>query len=373
MGSIFLRGKIQWIKYYRNGKPYRESSKSEDEAKAKRLLKFREAQIETGVFKGLKAERVKFDEIAQDYLNDYKINTKKSLSTAEIYVRHLSAFFGGMRAANITTTEVLEYVIKCQEEGLSSATINRRLSALKRMFSLGTKTSPPKILNIPHIPHLAENNVRTGFFEYDEYLAIRGALPDYLKAVVSIAFHTGFRKGEILSLKWDQVDMERGRIVLEVGTTKNNEGRVAYMPDDLYKVLEAQKRFRDTKFPHFSYVCFRIENKKPIKIGDTRVAWRKACKAIGLEGKLIHDFRRTAVRNMVRAGVPEKVAMMVSGHKSRAIFERYNICNEDDIALAAKKLNSFYGHNPGTIDLNRMLDENGKKPELIETKAIFLG
>jgi len=351
MGSIYKRGKTYWIKYYRAGKPYRESAKTDKESQAKRILKRREAQIETGTFAGLKVERVKFEELAQDFLNDYRINGRKSLESAEIFVKRLGKHFDGWRVVDITTPLIQKYILTRQGEGLTNATINRHLSALKRMINLGARQTPPKVLRVPHIPTLKENNARTGFFEHDEFLALRGALPDYLKAVVTIAYHTGFRREEILSLRWDQVDMDQRCIVLNAGTTKNNEGRIAYMTEDLFHVLEAQKRIRDIKAPTCPLVCFRLENGKAVPIASFRKVWSRVCKKIGLEGRILHDFRRTAVRNMIRAGVPKSVAMKISGHKTRSIFDRYNITSETDLFDAAGKLNSFLenGHNMGTM------------------------
>ncbi|MDH4267211.1 MAG: site-specific integrase, partial [Deltaproteobacteria bacterium] len=104
MGTIYQRGNVYWIKYYRDGKPYRESSKSEDEGKAIDLLKLREGEIVMGLFPGLRVQKVMFDELAQDYLNDYKINARKSLERAEMSLKHLKAFFGRCKAIAITTS-----------------------------------------------------------------------------------------------------------------------------------------------------------------------------------------------------------------------------------------------------------------------------
>ena len=169
-----------------------------------------------------------------------------------------------------------------------------------------------------------------------------------------MAYHTGMRKEEILSLQWLQVDLIEGKITLKPEDTKNSESRVIFMEGDLLEVIKFQKALKNSKYSNCPYVFFGEQGEK---IKDYRSAWDTACKKTGLEGKLFHDFRRTAIRNMVRAGVPERVAMMVSGHKTRTVFERYNIVNEDDLKKASKKVTEYHkeraaitnGHNLGTV------------------------
>ena len=239
-----------------------------------------------------------------------------------------------------------------------NATINRELAFLKRAFNLGIETG--KISRKPYIPMLKENNVRSGFFEWAEFAAIRDACPDYFKPVVTFAYYTGWRKEEILSLLWSQVDLASGEIRLEVGTDKNDAGRVIALDGELLEMMQAQwGRRKVVEIPGQSpallcpYVFHRNGKLIGGSAGDIRNVWQKACVEAGLgqmveverngkkekkySGKLFHDFRRTAVRDMIRAGVPERVAMMISGHKTRSVFDRYNIVSLNDLREAARK------------------------------------
>lgn len=370
MGCVFRRGKKYSIKYYENGRPIIESTHSDKKEVATRLLKQREGEISKGEIPGIYFDKVTFDGLAEDFLADYRINERKTLDNAEQNVARLKKFFEGMKATEITTAKIGEYVEDRRGDGVANATINRELAALKRMFHLGFQCTPPRVRQIPYIPRLKERNIRKGFFEHQEFIRLRDALPDYLKPVVTFAYHTGWRREEILGLTWDRVDLKQGVVSLNAGETKNDDGRTLYLNEELSELLHSLRASRRLGCPYVFHQDGR-------KIGEFRKTWQTAliksgagatyrCKDCGNEirivtevkkkdlvcsecksknlkwaGKIFHDFRRTGVRDMVRAGIPERVAMKMSGHKTRSVFDRYDIVSPEDLKEAAGKQDKY--------------------------------
>ncbi len=336
MGCVYRRknSKNWWIKYSRNGKAYQESSGSDLKAVAQRLLKRREGEIAQGKVPGIVFDRVTFDELADDFLTDYRINEKRSLVKAERSVELLKKEFGGMKAPAITTASVRRYISRRLDEKASKATVNRELAALKRMYKLGLMCTPPKVTQVPHIPMLREDNTRTGFFEHGKFQELMKHLPEHLKPVCFFAYCSGWRREEILSLQWTQVDLSQGIVRLEPGTTKNKDGRTLYMEPQLWQMMRGLHVKKQAR-------CQFVFHLQGRRIGSFRKVWNTACKKAGVPGMLFHDLRRTAVRNMVRAGIPERVVMAISGHRTRAVFDRYNIVSAEDLSKAAKKRQEY--------------------------------
>lgn len=330
---------MYWIKYYRHGKQYAESTHSDKKAVAEQLLKLREGEIAQGKIPGVAFDKVKFNDVVDDFLADYRVNKKKSLVRAERSVKHLKDVFEGMRVTNISTPLINKYIEKRIGEKAANASVNRELAALKRILNLGARQTPPKVDRVPYIPMLKENNVRKGFFEHGDFLSLQKHLPEFLKPFTLFAYKTGWRFSEITNLKWQQVDLAQRSVRLESGETKNDEGRMVYLDDELQGILSGLWKRRKDREIISPYIFLNETGKDRIK--DIRGAWNTACQNAKIGKRLMHDFRRSAIRNMIRSGIPERVAMMVSGHKTRSVFDRYNIVSDTDLKLAAEKQETY--------------------------------
>jgi integrase len=333
MGIIYKKKGSPFLYYafYQGKKQIHRSSHSTSERDARRLLREAEGDVARGRIPSVNFDKVLFDDLCESFLTDYRINRKRSIDKAERSVRYLKDSFGGMRANHINTDMVQKYIEKRQEAMLSNATINRELAALKRIFHLGTRCTPPKVPQIPYIPMLKESNIRKGFFEEIEFRRLLTVLPEYLRPVALFAYEIGWRKEEILKLKWDRIDLVRGCVRLEPGESKGGEGRTVYLS------MELKNELIKLWVSHKSEFVFTYRG-KPIK--DFKESWVVATEKVGLKGKLFHDFRRTAIRNMVRQGTPERVAMEISGHKTRSVFDRYDIVSEKDLKEVANRIDN---------------------------------
>jgi integrase len=329
IGSVYQRGRTYWIKYYRRGQPFRESTHSDSYEEAERLLKRRQGEVVTGKFVGLASERVRFGELAQEVLADYRDNQRATVGDVERRIRlYLEPAFGNVRAADFSTGQIKHYIADRRKAGASNATINRELAVVKRAFHLAAQNDPPLVGRVPHIPMLEEKNVRKGFLEYESYCRLRDALPAYLRLLLVVGYYVGCRVGELLQIQWPQVDLMARRIRLEPGTTKGEEGRTLPIYNgEMLEWLRMAREVRDTRYPE----CSAVFHREGEAIKSFKNSWATACARAALPGLLFHDLRRTAVRNMVRAGIAEKIAMQISGHNRD--------CHRNKNPLKAHKLN----------------------------------
>lgn len=381
MGSVYARPGSQylWPKYLQNGRVVRESSGTTNLVAARRMLRVREGDVERGVPIDPRVGRITFDEAVADLLNDYVANGRRSFACVKSRIEmHLAPFFGNRRLGAITTSDIRAFIAKRQRDApfergsrpttgasarpsavtgsqrlVSPAEINRELTVLKRMFNLALQAG--RLHFKPHIPMLRENNVRTGFFEPAQYHAILVHLPEAMRPVCAFAYVTGWRiVSEVLTLQWRQVDLRAAEVRLDPGSTKNGDGRVFYLTPELVTLLEQQLRKAEdvqrAKRMIVRHVFFHHDARQdgrpsvtagaPIRGSGFYHAWCRARVAAGCPTSIPHDLRRTAIRNMVRAGIPERVAMTLSGHKTRSVFDRYNIVSDGDLREAARKLAS---------------------------------
>ena len=176
---------------------------------------------------------------------------------------------------NIETPIIRRYIEQRLEQGAANATINRELSALKRMLNLGSEQSPPLVERVPKIPMLKESNVRKVFFEHAEFLAVRDCFPDHLKGFVTFGYKTGWRASEIAKLTWAQVDRQIGIIRLEVGETKNNDARTIYLDGELKGMFAHLWADRKKYRKILTYVFPNRNGTDRIKRFDK--AWKKGC------------------------------------------------------------------------------------------------
>jgi integrase len=324
------------------------------------MLKVRLSEITAGTFIGPQAEKIKVSELAEDFLREYRINERKSIDDATArWNLHLEPFFGARKAIDVSSDLISRYVDQRQQEGAKNATINRELAALKRMFRLGQQSTPAKVLRMPHFPHLRENNVRKGFLEDAQYRRLVEGTELWFRTIVECGRTYGWRISELLSMKVKQVDLMQRVIRLDPGTTKNSDGREVFMTDALYLLLGICVEGKGAEDTVFS-------RPNGIPVRTLRDAWEKACAAAGVgqflcvdcstpvqtgapcekcagkrtkyAGLIFHDLRRTAARNLRRAGISETVIMKIGGWRTRSVFERYAIVSRGDIVDAMRKL-----------------------------------
>lgn len=241
----------------------------------------------------------------------------------------------GIAVAKITTDMTREFARKRTAEGAGPAMVNRSLQCLRRMLNIAREDG--KLAVVPKIRLLKEPPARKGFLPRADFEKLLAALPKALRPLITLLYYCGVRLGEAQQIQWPQVDLKAGLIRLEEDQTKSGEQRIVPIPDVLLAMLAPVQPKDGTVFDST----------------NLRTEWARACAAVGLgtlekkkseagwkyetySGLIVHDLRRSAIRNLRLAGVAENVAMKISGHRTRAVFERYNIVNTEDVAAAMR-------------------------------------
>lgn len=333
-----------WCAYYLHNRQYRQSTGETDEQKAQKFLnrKLKEVhadQIGARPFLGPAQERLTVSHLLDALKADYKLRGKLSPQFTS-HLKPIDAQFGSWRAVDVTGERVDAFISEMLDAGKAAATINRSTQLLAQAYKLAVDHRRLHLANIPAIRHLSESgNVRQGFFADWELRAVVTNLPDYLQDFTRFAYLTGWRRGEIASLLWADVDGES--VQLRAENSKNGCARTVPISGELVEIIHRRRAARHVKTKTGVMLADLVFHHDGHAIVDIRKAWATATRLAGIPGRLFHDLRRTAVRNMIRAGVAEKTAMEISGHKTRSMFDRYNIVNEADKRAALERTGTY--------------------------------
>ena len=354
--GLYWRGNTIWYTIRFNGRQYKNSCETDDVKKAERCRNIKLGELHRGEVSGSnEPSSIRINELLDDLLSyaDRKLGEK----TAQVYRYSIEAedgirrHFGKIKASKLTTKHTEDYRRHRLKVGVTDTTVNREMAYLRRAFYLGRKRTPPKVFMVPVFDMISEqNNVRTGFLTAAEYKIILAELPEYLKPLFVVAVNVAIRRGELLKIKWSQVHFEESVITLNPWETKKHDVRnCPILEGDMRTYLMAAKRYRDKFFPKCQWVfSHNGEQIKSFKNAWERATARASAKPGGENLKTLrfHDLRRTAIRNMRKAGVPQVVRMKISGHRTDEMERRYNIVDLDDIKAA--KLLMDASHNVAT-------------------------
>lgn len=337
-GSIYLRGNIWWIAYTVSGQTRYESTQRRSKTEAEAVLRAKLYRHDRGDSDHPVVTLERAGVILGD---DYRANGRRSIVHVLRAFGRAAKWFGPETdIKTITTVRVNSYVGDRLESGAAPATVNREMAALKRALRLCHRAN--LLDRVPHITLLRENNARKGFFEKDDYELVLKYLDEDVRPVVETAYLTGWRiHSEILTREWWHVDLERGWLRLEPGESKTGEGRVFPLVGRLREVIDGQRAKTTVVEEATGQKVHRVFHRSGKPIKTFRRDWEKATTLAGCPDRLLHDFRRTAVRNMERGGVPRIAAMKLVGLRTQAMYERYAITDEKMLREAGEKLAEF--------------------------------
>lgn len=327
---------VWWIAYRAGGKLHRESTGVTIKTEAEKVLRQRTAAIDRGELVDPVAARTTLTDLRSLVATDYENNGRKSGREVDRAFDRLDEHFGAGFHARAVDDDAVEHYKKARLKEAKPATVNRELAQLRRGLRLAVKRK--KLSIPPSFSLLREGRPRAGFLEPDQFAAILKHLNDDLRPLVKFLYWTGWRKSEPLQLEWRQVDRKAG--VLRIEDSKNDEARTipyAALPA-LKEVIEEQHKKKKAVERKKEIVVPFVFHRGGKVITDFMGAWEVACKKAGLPGRLIHDMRRSAARNMMRAGIPQRVAMSIGGWKTDSVFRRYAIVDERLLAENLVKL-----------------------------------
>ena len=344
-GSLWKRpgSRFWWYVLSHRGRLLRGSTGETDKKKAVEVLKAKRDELAAArrgytVLVGPEVQRVTVGDLLDRLVGDYTLRGVKSLVQVKTHLIPVRDFFGAIPAVDVTEADVDRYITERRKAGKADATINRGTQLLgQALRPFLEKHQRPT----PTIRRLREDNARQGFFERGEFEAVIARLNDPDVAdFYEWFFYTGMRPKETKSLTWAAFDKETWTLRLHAKDAKTGKGRVIVLAGPLRVIAERRLKARRLDCP----LIFHEDGEA---LGEFRKRWKRACREAGVQDRRPYDLRRTAVRNLIRAGVPERVAMDISGHRTRAVFDRYNISNEKDVEEAMEKVGAYVQSLPG--------------------------
>jgi len=328
-GSVFLRGRIWWIAYSWRGHLHQESAKSADKKVALKLLRKRIKEVEKPRFVDpAKEQRYTLPDMKEVIRLDYVRRKNRSFESVEYAFKHLEEGFKFHRVIDITDEKITAYGDNRLSSGAERASVNRELAYLRRGFNLMLEQK--MISSVPTIKLYQGENIRKGFIDIAEFNVLLEKIADAdVGDLVKFLYHSAWRSGEAMALQWSWIDGDMIRLPAEVA--KGKKARALPIVEEILDVIERRKQVRRLDC---AFIFHR--NGRPIK--SFRKAFKAAAKKIGFEGLLPHDMRRSGVRNFRKSGLSESEGMALSGHKTNAVYKRYDIISDDDLTQSMKRV-----------------------------------
>lgn len=357
-GSLHRPGgsKVWWIRYYVDGRRIEESSGTRIKQEAVLFLQRRIGEAERGEQPAADLKKITYEQIRQDALDEYSIQSSnarlKNGAPNWGSIGALDKFFAGKTAASIKRHTIVKFIASRKKAGASGGSINRSLALLRRMLTIAVENE--KLQKLPTFPDKeTEGPPRRGFIDHEQFSQLYAVLPDKLRTLVLLLYWSGIRVGEAQAIQWSQVDLRNKEIILEAQQAKTGVVRIIPLPDQLIKLLKAEPNKTGPTFYQ----------------GEFRRSWASACQKAGLgtrtkekgrghfpkyKGILVHDLRRSAIRNLRNSGVAQSTIMAISGHKTDHVFRRYAINSREDIHRAMRQVQtvdveSSFGERIGKI------------------------
>jgi integrase len=345
-GYIYQRRGVWWACTFTDGRRVRESLHTADEEQAKkRLVQLRRAK-DRGQYLAPAERRATVDDLLDDLLVHLRVKGAASAPKVTSHMKAVRERLGASRASHLDTAMVERAQEAWLKAGAAPATVNRRCEGLRQAFRLAARRTPPRVRAVPHIPLLKVSNARQGFISRADFQALRKRIEDPdVRDFVEWFYWTGMRPGEIRQLTWEMVDREAWTLNLDPRAAKIRRGRVLALEGPLRQIVDRRWKARRLD----CLLVFHRTSKglagQPVL--DFSKLWKAALKVARLSPGLVpYDLRRTALRNMVRAGIETGVAMKISGHRTRSTFDRYNIVDEQDVREAVIRTAAFVGAQP---------------------------